>query len=164
MDVERLLSEDRQRVWHPYAPMPALVPPLPLWPLADVLLATLMQVLEPLARAPGAAWAQHRPLPLAVAFAVCGVVVVLAPRGVPGRSLGFVALLPLWLLVPPRPPPGAFRVTVLDVGQGTALFVATHAHTLLYDTGPRWHEAADAGGRVVVPVREIALLRLEQVV
>ena len=23
MDVERLLSEDRQRVWHPYAPMPA---------------------------------------------------------------------------------------------------------------------------------------------
>ena len=30
MDVERLLSEDRQRVWHPYAPMPALVPPLPI--------------------------------------------------------------------------------------------------------------------------------------
>jgi adenosylmethionine---8-amino-7-oxononanoate aminotransferase len=30
VDVERLLSEDRQRVWHPYAPMPALVPPLPI--------------------------------------------------------------------------------------------------------------------------------------
>ena len=30
VDVERLLSEDRRRVWHPYAPMPALVPPLPI--------------------------------------------------------------------------------------------------------------------------------------
>ena len=30
VDVERLLSEDRQRVWHPYAPMPALEPPLPI--------------------------------------------------------------------------------------------------------------------------------------
>jgi len=30
VDVERLLSEDRQRVWHPYAPMPARVPPLPI--------------------------------------------------------------------------------------------------------------------------------------
>ena len=30
VDVERLLNEDRRRVWHPYAPMPALVPPLPI--------------------------------------------------------------------------------------------------------------------------------------
>jgi adenosylmethionine---8-amino-7-oxononanoate aminotransferase len=30
VDVERLLSEDRRRVWHPYAPMPALMPPLPI--------------------------------------------------------------------------------------------------------------------------------------
>ncbi len=30
MDVDRLLSDDRRRVWHPYAPMPALVPPLPV--------------------------------------------------------------------------------------------------------------------------------------
>jgi competence protein ComEC len=118
-----------------------------------------MEVLEPLAQTPGGAWAQHRPLPVALLFGGFGIALVLAPRGVPGRWLGCVALLPLWLLVPPRPPPGAFRVTILDVGQGTALFVQTHAHTLLYDTGPRWHEAADAGGRVVVPVLRAAGVR-----
>jgi adenosylmethionine---8-amino-7-oxononanoate aminotransferase len=30
VDVERLLSEDRRRVWHPYAPMPATIAPLPV--------------------------------------------------------------------------------------------------------------------------------------
>ena len=27
--------------------------------------------------------------------------------------------------------------------------VATHGHTLLYDTGPRYNEESDAGGRIV---------------
>jgi len=137
----------------------ALLAPLPLWPVAHALLALLMQVLEPLAQAPGAAWAQHRPLPAALPFAAFGVVLALAPRGVPGRWLGFVSMLPLFLLVPPRPPPGAFRVVVLDVGQGTAVVVETHSHVLLYDTGPRWNESADAGSRVVVPVLRAAGLR-----
>ena len=137
----------------------ALVAPLPLWPAANALLGLLMQVLEPLAQAPGAAWAQHRPLPAALPFAAFGVALALAPRGVPGRWLGLASMLPLVLLVPPRPPPGAFRVVVLDVGQGTAVVVATHAHVLLYDTGPRWNESADAGSRVVVPVLRAAGLR-----
>ena len=137
----------------------ALVPPLPLWPLAHDLVALLMRVLEPFAAWPGAAWAQHRPLPLAVAFAVPGLLLALAPRGAPGRPLGIVLLLPLVLLVPPRPPPGTFRLTVLDVGQGTAAIIETHAHTLLYDTGPRWNDAADAGGRVIAPVLRAAGIR-----
>ncbi|HEX4883808.1 MAG TPA: DNA internalization-related competence protein ComEC/Rec2, partial [Casimicrobiaceae bacterium] len=137
----------------------AACPMVPLWPVAHALLAALMQVLEPMAATPGAAWAQHAPLPAATAFAAFGIALALAPRGVPGRVLGLVALLPLALLVPPRPPPGAFRVTVLDVGQGTAVVVETHAHALLYDTGPRWNEAADAGGRVVVPVLRAAGVR-----
>jgi competence protein ComEC len=123
------------------------------------LLALLMQVLEPLAQAPGAAWAQHRPLPAALPFAAFAVVLALAPRGVPGRWLGFVSMLPLFLLVPPRPSPGAFHLVILDVGQGTAAVVETHSHVLLYDTGPRWNESADAGSRVVVPVLRTAGLR-----
>ncbi len=40
---------------------------------------------------------------------------------------------------------------MLDVGQGLAVVVRTHRHALVYDTGPRWHEAADAGSRIVAP-------------
>jgi len=75
-----------------------------------------------------------------------------ATRGVPGRALGFAWLLPLFLIVPQLPPPGTFRVTVLDVGQGLAVLVQTHAHALLYDTGPRYNEVADAGDRIIAPM------------
>ena len=74
-----------------------------------------------------------------------------APRGVPGRALGFVALLPLFVVRPAPPAPGTFRMTVLDVGQGLAVVVQTHRHALLYDTGPRYTDEADAGGRIVAP-------------
>jgi competence protein ComEC len=43
-------------------------------------------------------------------------------------------------------------VTVLDVGQGLAVLVQTHAHALLYDTGPRYNETADAGNRIIAPL------------
>jgi competence protein ComEC len=43
-------------------------------------------------------------------------------------------------------------VVVLDVGQGLAVLVQTHAHALLYDTGPRFNEAADAGNRIIAPM------------
>jgi competence protein ComEC len=150
--------------WVTFAVVPtvlaaAVVPPLRLWPLAHALLDALMRILEPMAAAPGAAWAQHAPQAAALPFAAFGIALALAPRGVPGRWLGLVALAPLALLMPPRPPPGAFRVTVLDVGQGTAVVVETHEHALLYDTGPRWNDAADAGARVVAPMLRAAGLR-----
>ena len=50
---------------------------------------------------------------------------MLAPRGVPGRALGLVWLVPLFVVVPMLPAPGAFRLTVLDVGQGLAVLVQT---------------------------------------
>jgi competence protein ComEC len=52
-------------------------------------------------------------------------------------------------------------MTVLDVGQGLAVVVETHRHTLLYDTGPRYTDDADAGGRIVAPyLRAAGLERL----
>ena len=118
---------------------------------AHAVLAPLMSVLVWLAGAPAAAWAQHTPLPWTFAAAAVGVVWLLAPRGVPGRALGLIWLAPLALVTPPPPPEGTARFTVLDVGQGLAVVVRTHRHALVYDTGPRWHEAADAGSRIVAP-------------
>ena len=45
---------------------------------------------------------------------------------------------------------GEFRVTMLDVGQGLAMVVATRAHVLVYDFGPRFGSFS-LGEAVVLP-------------
>lgn len=118
---------------------------------AHAVLAPLMAMLETLAALPAAAWVQHAPLPWTLAAATVGVAWMLAPRGVPGRGLGALWIAPLLLATPAPPPEGMARIVVLDVGQGLAVVVRTHRHALVYDTGPRWHDAADAGSRIVAP-------------
>ncbi|WP_338073093.1 DNA internalization-related competence protein ComEC/Rec2 [Halochromatium salexigens] len=80
-----------------------------------------------------------------------GTLLLLAPRGIPGRWLGAVLLLPLWLVRPPAPAPGELQVTLLDVGQGLAGVLRTHRHTLVYDTGPRFRSGFNTGEAVVAP-------------
>ena len=121
------------------------------WQAAHAVFAALMIPLDALAAAPAAAWQQHAPPGWAVAVALAGVAWLVAPRGVPGRALGFIALFPLFVVQPAPPAPGTFRMTVLDVGQGLAVVVETHRHALVYDTGPRYTDEADAGGRIVAP-------------
>jgi competence protein ComEC len=118
---------------------------------AHAAFAVLMVPLDWLSAAPAAVWQQHAPPAWTIAVAVGGVALLAAPRGVPGRGLGLLALVPLFVVRPPAPEPGTFSMTVLDVGQGLAVVVQTHAHALLYDTGPRFTEAADAGSRIVAP-------------
>ena len=135
------------------------------WHLAHGVLALLMRWLEWLAALPSAAWASHAPRGWTVAVAVAGILWLLAPRGVPGRALGGVFVLPMALLLPPAMPPGGVRIVVLDVGQGLAVFVATARHALLYDTGPRFNDSVDAGGRIVVPfLRAAGVARLDALI
>ncbi|WP_426108169.1 DNA internalization-related competence protein ComEC/Rec2 [Pseudomonas sp. TWR1-1-4] len=79
-----------------------------------------------------------------------GAVLLLLPKGVPFRVLGW----PMFLLAvfPPRAlvPDGQVEVTQLDVGQGQSLILRTRHHTLLYDAGPR-SGTFDLGARVVLP-------------
>lgn len=83
-------------------------------------------------------------------LAALGAVLVMLPRGVPLRLLGWPLLL--LLAFPPRPtlPAGIADIWQLDVGQGLAVLVRTRHHTLLYDTGPRVGDF-DLGERVVLP-------------
>jgi competence protein ComEC len=127
--------------------------------------AWLAVLLEYLSALPAAVWQQHAPPLWAVLAGAAGVLWLLAPHGLPGRALGLAWVAPLFLIAPLAPAPGAFQVTVLDVGQGLAVLVQTHAHALLYDTGPRYNEAADAGGRIVAPVlRATGVSRLDGLV
>jgi competence protein ComEC len=149
----------------PVSLLAAFVPFDGLWSIAHAMVAPLIGLLERLAALPGAAWAQHAPTPWTVVCGIAGVLLCLAPQGLPGRALGALALAPLFVVLPRPPEPGTFRVTVLDVGQGTAIVVRTAAHALLYDTGPAWGGATDAGGRIVAPwLRAAAIRRLDAMV
>lgn len=92
------------------------------------------------AQVPWAAWL----------ISLLGAVLLLLPKGVPLRLLGWPMLL--LAVFPPREPVpyGQVEVLQLDVGQGQSLILRTRNHTLVYDAGPR-SGALDLGARVVLP-------------
>lgn len=127
--------------------LPGVGEPL-LW-LAGGLLALLFDSLHWLA-----AW-QPAWLPASLSLwswllVLLGMLLILAPAGVPCRALGLVLLAPL--IYPPahKLEEGQADVWVFDVGQGLAVLVRTHEHALLYDAGPRYGDF-DIGERVVFP-------------
>ncbi len=87
----------------------------------------------------------------ATAAAVVGALLVALPSGAPGRAVGLALWLPLAWQAPAPLPPGHFRLTLLDVGQGMSAVVQTRNHVLLYDLGPRLSASFDATNAVVVP-------------
>lgn len=142
-----------------------LIPIDALLVLAQHILEWVIVALRWLDRLPLAVWAQGATPFWTVLAALIGVAMLLAPRGLPARWLGVVYLLPLFFYQQDRPPPGAVWVTVLDVGQGLGVYVRTAQHALVYDTGPRYHDEADAGGRVIVPfLRAAGQQRLDALV
>ena len=132
----------------------------PLLDAAHGVCATTLAALHALVQlAPGRLWP---PLPgWTLLAALVGVLLLLMPRGVPGRWLGLVWLLPAVLWWPALPAPGNFVATVLDVGQGLAVVVRTQRHMLVYDSGPRYSERFSAGEAIVLP--ELARLGARQV-
>lgn len=84
------------------------------------------------------------------AIGMLGAFLLLLPRGVPIRPLGWPMLLLLVFAPRHTLPEGIAEVWQLDVGQGLAILVRTRHHTLLYDAGPRFGDI-DLGERVVLP-------------
>ncbi|NJD25338.1 MAG: DNA internalization-related competence protein ComEC/Rec2 [Betaproteobacteria bacterium] len=144
----------------PLALFGALLPWWPVLALAHTVMDGLMLFLGWCAAWP--VWNAPAPPLWAALAAAFGVAVLLLPRGVPGRLLGAILLLPVLFWPAERPPPGEARITVLDVGQGLATVVRTHAHTLVYDPGPLYSAESDAGQRVVVPyLRALGIDRVD---
>lgn len=97
-----------------------------------------------LARLPEAAW-------FALPLALLGAFVLMLPRGVPGKWLAAVLLLPLLWPWVPRPEMGEVDIVQLEVGQGTAILLRTRQHDFLYDAGPAAPGGFNAGESVVLP-------------
>lgn len=142
-----------------------VLPAAPLLKLAHGLTDLMMIGLEWLASLPQAMWEQAAAPPGLVAAATAGMLWLLLPRGTPSRLAAALAVLPLLAWTPQRPQEGDFRLTVLDVGQGTAVHVQTARHDLIYDAGPAYGSRVDAGARVVVPyLRGQGVSRLDRLV
>ncbi len=128
-----------------------LIPIDALLAVAHQLISWLTLGLQWLMTWPAPLWTQHAPPWWTVALALLGSLVLLAPRGWPHRWLGVLWCLPLFTITPEPPAVGEFKLTILDIGQGTAAVVQTAHHTLVYDTGPKWTDQSDAGLRLIAP-------------
>lgn len=129
-----------------------ILPQVTQWllPWMDWIFGYLWGFLEWVQARPVSLWWPAKPLsPVESGVAAMGVVLLLAPAGLQVRCLGAV-----WLCLALLPKPDAdylLRLTVLEVGQGTAVVLETPGQTWLYDTGPQFSEDFDAGSRIIAP-------------
>src|ERR1700712_3417255 len=117
---------------------------------AHSLLVPMFNALAHLSGPTWTLWRLPQPDGFALVAAAIGVIWTLAPRGWPLRFAAPLTWLPLALPVSHAPPNGTFRLTALDIGQGSSVVIETRHHTLLFDAGPG-PESTHAGERLVVP-------------
>ncbi len=77
--------------------------------------------------------------------------IIVVPRQIAYRRLGWLVLIPLLFYRTPRPQSSHFEFQAFDVGQGTAVLISTAQHRLLFDTGPQYGPTSDAAQRVLIP-------------
>jgi len=129
------------------------LPTLGIWllQLADILLGWLWPLLQELSELSFAQWT-HATIPIAYWFPIgIGMLLLLSPRGFPGRWLGIIGLMPLFFINPSRPENNEYWFTLLDVGQGLSAVIQTRKHTLVFDTGPRFSDSFNTGTAVILP-------------
>lgn len=126
----------------------------PLWHLAAFALKPLLWFLAWLARWPLASVHVAVAPAWALAAGLAGGALLMLPLPWRVRLSGTTMLLPLLWPFVARPAAGRFELVAADVGQGTAVLVRTHAHLLLFDTGPRFGEDNDAGRRMLLPLMQ----------
>ncbi|MDP1771643.1 MAG: DNA internalization-related competence protein ComEC/Rec2 [Methylobacter sp.] len=122
-----------------------------LFYLVDAVLQGLWWLLAHLAEIPLASINHAPPSYWALLFAVPGVLLLLAPVGIPARWLSLVMFLPLVFTDVKKPETGDINMTLLDVGQGLSAVVQTSHHLLVYDTGAKFSEQSDMGQSVLLP-------------
>lgn len=88
------------------------------------------------------------------------------------RAWGFIGAAVLAIImvisIPPNYPcvqEGQLRVTIFDVGQGSAVLLQSAHQNWLYDAGARFSFDADAGARIIVPhLRYIGVKQIDTLV
>ena len=138
------------------------------WRVAAWLVEAVLPPARALAEgAAGPAWLELQGGALGIALALCALLLWPLPGGWPLRALCALLLLPL-SLPPAQLPAGDARgltVTVLDVGQGTAVLLRAGQRVLLYDTGGGVPGGGNLADSVVLPfLRRAGIRRLDTLV
>lgn len=132
---------------------------LPVWPglatffwlAAGSAVSVLLEFLTLVSRWQGALPIIASPTVLTASLALAGAAVLLLPRGLPLRWLGFFLIAPLFLPPGQHGAAGLLTMEVLDAGQGTAALITSGRHVLLYDSGPGDGAGRDLVGSVIAP-------------
>jgi competence protein ComEC len=119
--------------------------------VVDLALQGLWWILVKLADLPLSTISHTQPSWWALGFAVPGILILFAPKGIPSRWLGLLMLFPLIFTESDKIAPSVIKMTLLDVGQGLSAVVQTANHVLVYDTGAKFSATSDMGQSVVVP-------------
>lgn len=122
-----------------------------LFLVVDLVIKGLSFILVKFAELPLSTISHNPPSWWTLAFAVPGILVLFAPKGMPSRWLGLVMLFPLVFTENEKIVPGTAKLTLLDVGQGLSAVVQTTNHVLVYDTGAKFSSTSDSGQSVVLP-------------
>ena len=122
-----------------------------LFIIVDVTLQGLWWLLARLAELPLATISHAQPSVWVLLFAIPGILLLLAPSGIPARWLSLVMFIPLVFTAPKKPETGAINMTLLDVGQGLSAVVQTANHWLVYDTGAKFSAESDRGQSALLP-------------
>lgn len=133
--------------------------------LAAKLMTMIWLMLTKLANLQYALWYHAVPNMLSFFTSIAGILLLLSPRGIPGKWLGSFWLLPLFFYKPVGPQVGQMWFTLLDVGQGLASIVRTQHHLLVFDTGAKTSADFDMGQAVVLPyLRMIGITKVDVLV
>lgn len=95
----------------------------------------LLKFLGYFAHLPTMHWVNVLNTQLNMFLACLGALILLLPKGIPGRLLGICLFLPLLTHKPLTPKSGECWASILDVGHGLAVYLQTEKHALLYDLG-----------------------------
>ncbi len=136
-----------------------------LFYLLDPVLRGLWWLLVYLAEIPLASINHALPSYWALLFAVPGILLLLAPVGIPARWLSLVMFLPLIFTGAKQPEIGEIKMTLLDVGQGLSAVVQTSHHLLVYDAGAKFSEQSDMGQSVLLPfLRSQGIVKIDSLI
>ena len=96
-----------------------------------------------------------------VLLIVASIIFVL-PKALYLRKLAVAVCLAAFFVPVQRPSEGGFRVTVLDVGQGSSALIETNTHSVLVDTGVRFLNGMTVADYVVLPfMRQRNVIKLD---
>ena len=102
---------------------------------------------------------------LAWLYLLLPAVWVLLPSGWPARHLAWLGVIAIVAYAPRPPADGCAVVTFLDVGQGLAVSIRTHRHTLLFDSGPAFRNGSNAARTVLLPyLRSLNIGRIDRLI